>query len=282
MDAQPRKRKRSDRPRGKRTEEALEMRRLKRDIFFLALKTKVEIIYDDDAIPGLIVQEGQPPDPACVQLVELIRFDDPMTWDLAWKSGVTPWNKVASHPALCEAVEESGIEFPRGRDKRALVPGCGEGHDVIYIASTLGLNTTGVDISQTAIERAISIASANLDVPHDVVSYKVENFFDLRPQTDADHYDLIYDYTFFVVLHPSQRSEWGRQMAALVKQGGYLITVLFPMEPKRDTGLPWYVRQEDYDGPLANAFEKVLDKVPKKLPPEWLDRRQYLSVWRRM
>jgi len=39
---------------------------------------------------------------------------------------VTPWNRVSSHPTLREAVEESGIAFPKGRDKRALVPGCGQ------------------------------------------------------------------------------------------------------------------------------------------------------------
>ena len=39
---------------------------------------------------------------------------------------MTPWNKGTSHPTLREAVEESGIAFPKGRDKRALVPGCGE------------------------------------------------------------------------------------------------------------------------------------------------------------
>ncbi|KAF8340916.1 S-adenosyl-L-methionine-dependent methyltransferase [Amanita rubescens] len=172
-------------------------------------------------------------------------------------SNVTPWNRTTSHPTLREAVEGSGIAFPKGRDKRALVPGCGQGRDVIYLASTLGIHTTGLDISPTAIERATSL---------ELISYNTENFFDLKPQTDVDsRYDLIYDYTFFVAIHPSQRSEWGTQMAAL-----------------KDHGPPWYVRPDHYDELLAGNFEKVLDKVPEKLPEGWPEGRQHLLVWKRL
>ncbi len=87
--------------------------------------------------------------------------------------------------------------------------------------------------------------------------------------------------SFFVAIHPSQRSEWGTQMAALVKQGGYLITLVFPMEPKKDYGPPWYVRPDHYDEPLAGNFEKVLDKVPEKLLEGWPDGGQHLLVWKR-
>lgn len=87
---------------------------------------------------------------------------------------------------------------------------------------------------------------------------------------------------FFVAIHPSQRSEWGTQMAALIKQGGYLITLVFPMELKKDDGPPWYVRPEHYDVPLAGRFEKVLDKVPEKLAPGWSEGKQHLLVWKRI
>ncbi|KAK2463813.1 hypothetical protein APHAL10511_004118 [Amanita phalloides] len=227
-----------------------------------------------------VIHHTEPHDPARVRLYQLINYDDLTTWDLAWKSDVTPWQKVISHPSLREAVEESGIDFPKGSDKRALVPGCGEGHDVIYLASTLGLSTTGLDISPTALELATSNAKSNRHA--DLISYKLENFFDLKPQTDADKYDLIYDYTFFVSIYPPLRPEWGRQMSALVKQGGYLITVLFPIEPERDTGPPFYTRPEHYDKVLAGAFKKVLDKVPQNLPPGWLEGLQHLMVWQRI
>ncbi|KAK2463815.1 hypothetical protein APHAL10511_004120 [Amanita phalloides] len=228
------------------------------------------------------IHHTDPSEPSRVGLVQVIRHDDPTTWDLAWKLKVTPWQKVVSHPSLREAVEASGINFPKGSDKRALVPGCGEGQDVIYIASTLGLSTIGLDISSTALELATSIAKSNPDVPKDLISYKLEDFFNLKPQTDADKYDLVYDYTFFVAIHPSERSEWGRQMGALVKQGGYLIAIAFPMEPETNFGPPWYIRPDHYDEPLAGAFKKVLDKVPENLPAGWSEGLQHLMVWQRV
>jgi hypothetical protein len=39
------------------------------------------------------------------------------------RENVTPWDAGDVQPSLKEAVESSGIEFPR--EGRALVPGCG-------------------------------------------------------------------------------------------------------------------------------------------------------------
>ncbi|KAF8632895.1 hypothetical protein AX17_004741 [Amanita inopinata Kibby_2008] len=222
-----------------------------------------------------------PQDPKRKELVQLIKSDDPTTWEAAWKADVTPWDKGDSHPTLREAVEESGIEFPSGSDKTALVPGCGSGYDVVYLASTLGLYATGMDISSTALERARLLAKSNPDVPQDRVTFKFQDFFALNPQTDADKFDIVYDYTFFVAIPPSRRPEWGRQMAALIKPGGYLICVVFPIEPEKDYGPPWFVRPGHYDEPLGGHFKKVLDRVPRRVPPA-LAGKQHLLVWQRI
>lgn len=227
-------------------------------------------------------KHGPPSAASRKRVIELLQYDDPTTWDIPWKQNVTPWTKGTYHPSLREVVEDTGIEFPKGHQKRALVPGCGEGHDVIYIASTLGLRTTGLDISQTAIERATSVVNSSPDAPKDLIDFQVRNFFSLAAETEADKFDLIYDFTFFVAIHPSQRPEWGKQMAALIKPGGYLITLVFPMEPKSDVGPPWYLRPEHYDEPLAGHFVKVLDKVPERLPTGWPEGRQHLLVWQRV
>ena len=41
----------------------------------------------------------------------------------------------------------------------------------------------------------ISLLHSDTNAPQDLIAYKAQNFFDLKPQTDADRYDLIYDYT---------------------------------------------------------------------------------------
>ena len=62
--------------------------------------------------------------------------------------------------------------------------------------------------------------------------------------------------SFFVAMHHSQRSEWGTQIAAYVKPDEYLVTLVFPIEPKKDDGPPWCARAEHYDTPLVGTFEK--------------------------
>ncbi|KAF5334817.1 hypothetical protein D9611_012964 [Ephemerocybe angulata] len=57
------------------------------------------------------------------RLREIVRPDDPTTWDNAWKEKITPWDMGAVQPSLKEVIEESGIAFPQ--TGRALVPGCG-------------------------------------------------------------------------------------------------------------------------------------------------------------
>ena len=52
-------------------------------------------------------------------------------------------------------------------------------------------------------------------------------------------------------------------MARLVKPGGYLITLIFPIDPYTDAGPPFYVRPEHYDEALGNGWAKVVDKVPE-------------------
>ena len=69
--------------------------------------------------------------------------------------------------------------------------------------------------------------------------------------------------SFFVAVLPPRRPEWGRKMAELVKPGGYLICLVFPILPYTEFGPPFYVRPEHYDEVLGDGWEKVLDEVPK-------------------
>lgn len=51
---------------------------------------------------------------------------------------------------------------------------------------------------------------------------------------------------FFVAIPPEMRKEWGSKMRDLLKPGGFLITLVFPMDPPQDYGPPFYVRPEHY------------------------------------
>jgi len=57
------------------------------------------------------------------RLQEIIKDDNPGTWDIAWQEQVTPWEAEVIQPPLRELIESGDIAFPTSG--RALVPGCG-------------------------------------------------------------------------------------------------------------------------------------------------------------
>lgn len=70
-------------------------------------------------------------------------------------------------------------------------------------------------------------------------------------------------------------------MAELVKPGGYLITLVFPIDPPVDHGPPWYVRPSHYVEILGNGWEKVWDKIPAQSAPSHVDRER-MVVWKKL
>lgn len=72
------------------------------------------------------------------------------------------------------------------------------------------------------------------------------------------------NYRFFVAISPDNRKEWGRQINALVKPGGYLLALVYPIEPETNLGPPYFVRPEHYTKNLGDGWSLVLDLVPKK------------------
>src|SRR5690606_9999113 len=68
-------------------------------------------------------------------------------WESCYVEGNTPWDKGAPSPPLSAWI---GKYKPQGR---ALVPGCGIGHDVVLLAES-GMDALGVDLSETAVQRA--------------------------------------------------------------------------------------------------------------------------------
>jgi len=197
---------------------------------------------------------------AQIQQLRQIVADDPAgtSWDLLWKNNLTPWDRGETQLPLRNLLKSGKIPFPTSG--KALVPGCGRGYDAVYIASKLGLETVGMDISETAIEAANQNLKKST-VPDDAkISFQVGDFFKLQAPEDHSKFDLCYDYTFFVALPPSLRSTWGAQMRDLVKSGGYLITLIFPIDGDRPGGPPYSVDTNIYSEVLHEAWILVLEE----------------------
>src|SRR4051812_44576621 len=84
----------------------------------------------------------------------------PSRWDDLWKAGdFLPWDRGFPNPALEDILTQRqdllgastlvDLATDAKRRKRALVPGCGKGYDVLLFAS-FGYDTYGVEYSETA------------------------------------------------------------------------------------------------------------------------------------
>jgi cyclopropane fatty-acyl-phospholipid synthase-like methyltransferase len=69
------------------------------------------------------------------------------SWDEAYRHENTPWEIGRPQPAIVRIAEWGGLVEP------VLDSGCGSGEHALLVAS-MGLEVHGVDVSQTAIERA--------------------------------------------------------------------------------------------------------------------------------
>lgn len=99
----------------------------------------------------------------------------------------------------------------------------------------------------------------------------------------ATTYDVGYDYTFLCALHPDMRQSWAAAWSRIVKPGGKLVTLIFPVDPTRMEGPPWAVTPELYKGLLqGNGFSLVsLSAVPPALSHKGREGKEFMAVWER-
>ncbi|KAL6839578.1 hypothetical protein ACP4OV_030517 [Aristida adscensionis] len=177
--------------------------------------------------------------PEVGRLRELFTGDAADGWEKSWEHGVTPWDLGKPTPII-EHLVRSGT-LPKGR---ALVPGCGMGYDVVALASPERF-VVGLDISGMAVEKA----------KQNCFTFVADDFFKWVP---SEHFDLIFDYTFFCALEPSLRVAWAEAVSRLLKPDGELITLIYLISDQ-DGGPPYNNTVADYQKVLAPlGFKAVL------------------------
>jgi len=184
-------------------------------------------------------------------------------WEQLWQEGITPWATLRINAPMTYLFEKEQGEIKIPRGGKALVPGCGRGDDVV-IFGKLGYDSLGIDLSPTAVQHANEwLKTVPKEENDGKIEVRVENFFNWAP---AETFQLIYDYTFFVAIPPTIRAAWGESMTRLIAPGGFLATLVFPIDGARQDGPPYSVSLADYQKVLKEEeWEIVLDEVPPNL-----------------
>ncbi len=151
-----------------------------------------------------------------------------MTWEDRWRDGNTPWDAGAPSPTVLRLRDA----LPRGR---ALIAGCGSGHDVFALAGP-ERHVTALDIAPSAADVFESTRVA-AECAREHVHFEVADFFTYT----ATPFDLIWDYTFLCAIDRDLREDWADQVASLLRTGGVFASLIFPVfdAPADYSGPPW-------------------------------------------
>ena len=148
-----------------------------------------------------------------------------------------------------------------------IIPGCGQGHEVIYF-SERGFQVTGVDFSSGAVKllrESLGNRNLNAQVLH-------RNFFDLEAAHDQA-YDAMLEQTFFCAIHPDQRQAYVGTVSRILKPDGLLFGLFY--ETGEEGGPPFNTTEADIRDHFSEAFdierlEKCLFSNEKRKDKEWL------------
>ncbi len=192
----------------------------------------------------------------------------PADWEAWYQEGDTPWDLGGPTPVFSRLIREE--RFAPGK---LLIPGAGRGYDAIAFAQA-GFAVTTVDLAPSACaamrERA-KAAGVELEV-------RQADFFTLN-ETAA--YDLALEYTFYCAIDPGLRTAYRDQMARLLKPGGLLVGLFFPLNrPLAADEPPYGVKRDEVEA----SFKECFDLVHAEFPAESIKPRrgnEILMIWRR-
>lgn len=190
-------------------------------------------------------------------------------WNQCYVEGCTPWNRGEPAPPLVEWLVRH--EALRGK---ALVPGCGVGHDVALLAEA-GLEVTGLDIAPIAIQLARE------QHPKHSGCFVQGDLFAL-PEDWQGAFDFVFEHTCLSALPPELRPAYREAVRQALKPGGWLVGVWY-IDPDLDpgeTGPPFPLPAPELDALFREGFDLVEDYVPSVAYPGRLGRER-LRVLRR-
>lgn len=178
--------------------------------------------------------------------------------------------------------------FPKGR---VFVPGCGRGYDVAALAAPDRF-AVGLDLAPTAAATARAHIASHYADRAAYTRIDQGDFFSYAPPDGS--FDAAWDHTMLCALPPARRNEWATAMAALLKPGATLVTLMFPIGPYGAThpagqqvdwnrGPPFMLSSEIYHKLLEPVGFECVDEHP--VPPAYSDANRVgseaVSVWRK-
>jgi cyclopropane fatty-acyl-phospholipid synthase-like methyltransferase len=160
-----------------------------------------------------------------------------------------PWN-LETPPDIIQSIVNSG----RIKPCKAIELGCGTGNYVIYLSS-MGFDTTGVDISGRAIEMAKKSA-AEKKIKCNFITANVLG----KMEEIQSNYDFAYDWELLHHIFPEEREKYITNVHKLINPGGKYLSVCFSEKSPQFGGVGKY-RKTPLDTELYFSSESEMETL---------------------
>lgn len=185
-----------------------------------------------------------------------MNINQPEFWQEIYQHGRAGWDLGGSTPV-----------FQRLLRSREFTPGwmivlcAGRGHD----AREFARNGFRVDAVEFAAEAADAMRAMN-DAQTPVLIYQTDMF--QLPQDLNGQYDYVLEYTCMCAIDPQRRNEYADLIARLLKPGGILIDLAFPLD--QHAGGPPFALAVDaiLDLFIARGFQLLRREIPNDSVPQ--------------
>ncbi len=179
-------------------------------------------------------------------------------WEYLYHHGGDGWEMGKATPPLARYFREN----PPTPGTRALVVGCGRGHEAILVAQVGGpsCRVIGIDIAPAAVAIA-SQQAASLGLS-DRLEFVQKDLFDWH-KTDPSQrasFDLIVEHNCFCAIPPERRDDYMAAACALLRPAGQLVGLFYPHD--YPGGPPYAATVDELHQRLAGAFSITHSEVP--------------------
>lgn len=165
-------------------------------------------------------------------------------WEQAYRDDELPWETGRPQPAIVALLDSNGIDGP------VLDSGCGIGTEALYLAEH-GYDVTGIDIAETAVDRARSRATSRSGL--DNVAFQTADVLELA-ESELGPFETVLDCGLFHALQPCDRTRYAASLDSVVADGGRVILLAFGPEAPADWP-PHVISQADIRDTFTDGWE---------------------------
>jgi cyclopropane fatty-acyl-phospholipid synthase-like methyltransferase len=149
----------------------------------------------------------------------------------------------------------------------AIVPGCGAGHEVLFLAKK-GFRVTAVDYTRGATD----LIKKNLHKNNLMGEVLQQDFFDFEEKYN-ESFDLLLEHAFFCAINPDKRQRYAEIAGKLIKPGGLIIALFY--ETSESGGPPFNTQEKDIkkyfsENFLIESLSKTPHSAEQRKGKEWL------------